>query len=80
MRDAGLSETPQGVTGSPRVSYAPRVDATPKGELSALAAVYKIILERHQRKNDAGTERGQEEGEEAAERNRTGGIISEERL
>jgi hypothetical protein len=28
----------------PRVVYTPRPDATPKGEISALAAVYRFIL------------------------------------
>lgn len=43
-----------------RISYIPREDATPEGELSALAAVYKFVLERHERKKDTGTESGRE--------------------
>lgn len=30
---------------SSRLSYSPRSDATPEGELNALAAVYRIILD-----------------------------------
>jgi hypothetical protein len=30
---------------SPRITYSPRLDATPEAELSALAAVYKILLD-----------------------------------
>jgi hypothetical protein len=29
----------------PRVVYRPRVDASPEGELNALAAVYKFVLD-----------------------------------
>jgi hypothetical protein len=29
---------------SPRITYTPRPDATPEGEISALAAVYRFIL------------------------------------
>jgi hypothetical protein len=30
---------------SPRITYTPRPDATPEGELTALAAVYRLILD-----------------------------------
>ncbi len=36
-----------------RISYAPRPDATPKGELNALAAVYRFILDCHAKKETA---------------------------
>lgn len=29
------------------VAYAPRPDATPEGELNALAAVYRFVLDSH---------------------------------
>jgi hypothetical protein len=32
------------------ITYAPRSDATPEGELSALSAVYKFILDSHAKK------------------------------
>lgn len=67
------------VTGNPRISYVPRKDATPEGELAALTVVYRIILECYEHKKGAGTERKGEEGEEAAERSRIGEILSEER-
>ncbi len=36
-----------------RITYTPRSDATPEGELNALAAVYKVLLDRHAEKNAA---------------------------
>ena len=33
------------VMSSPRISYTPRPDTTPEGELNALAAVYRLILD-----------------------------------
>ena len=36
-----------------RIFYTPRSDATPEGELNALAAVYKFLLDRHAEKNAA---------------------------
>lgn len=36
---------------APRIIYRPREDATPEGELAALAAVYAFILERHKAKD-----------------------------
>jgi hypothetical protein len=37
-------------SGGPRVAYFPRKDATPEGELAALAAVYAVILQAHERR------------------------------
>jgi hypothetical protein len=34
----------------PRVFYSPREDATPEGELTALAAVYAFVLQAHRQK------------------------------
>ena len=36
------------------VSYAPRPDATPEGELQALAAVYGFVIKRSQAERKAG--------------------------
>ena len=38
---------------SPRIDYAPRPDATPEGELNALANIYKFVLDSAH-KNAAG--------------------------
>jgi hypothetical protein len=35
---------------SPRIAYTPRSDATPKAELNALAACYRLILDSGQKK------------------------------
>jgi hypothetical protein len=40
-------------TNGPRLFYLPRGDATPEGELCALAAVYAYVLERHEQKEMA---------------------------
>ena len=64
--------------GDLRISYVPREDATAQGEIATLAAVYAYILECNERNKGAGTENGSE-GEDVTERNRTGGIVSEER-
>jgi hypothetical protein len=36
-----------------RITYTPRPDATPEVELDALAAVYRFILDCHERKKAA---------------------------
>ena len=35
------------VSNASRITYTPRPDATPESELSALAAVYKFLLDLH---------------------------------
>jgi len=40
------------------ISYVPRTDATPGGELNALAVVYKFVLGCHTKKEDAALRRG----------------------
>lgn len=63
-KDAKLSGARSGATGSPCVSYAPREGATPEGEITALAAVYRYCL--FQRREDQKTARAGD-GKEAAE-------------
>jgi DNA-binding helix-hairpin-helix protein with protein kinase domain len=36
-----------------RIAYQPRPNATPESETTALAAVYRFVLERHAQKQDA---------------------------
>lgn len=36
-----------------RVFYSPREDATPEGELAALAAVYAFVIQAHEQKKAA---------------------------
>ncbi len=58
---------------TPRIVYQPRSDATPEGELNALAASYDFILKIARKKAaaaDAG-EKPHEEGSEHVSRNRT---------
>ena len=73
-RDAKLTDAPHGTPVRARVYYVPREDATPEGELAALAAAYRVVLQ-HREKKDAGVS----EGEDAAERNCTGGTVPMER-
>jgi hypothetical protein len=35
---------------SPRITYTPRPDATPEAELSALASIYRFVLDCHAKK------------------------------
>ena len=48
----------------PRLVYVLREDATPEGELAALADVYRFVLERHEKKKAARADGGEEEGAE----------------
>ncbi|MDQ3316514.1 MAG: hypothetical protein M3522_04175 [Actinomycetota bacterium] len=43
----------RGAADAPRVAYVPRADATPEGELAALAAAYAFVLDRHEREPTA---------------------------
>ena len=57
-----------------RITYTPRTDATPESELSALAAVYKFLLNRHMEKKAAGISGGEEHARKESKdvsRNRT---------
>ena len=36
----------RGRDSDPCVAYTPRPDATPEGEIAALAAVYRLVIER----------------------------------
>ena len=36
----------------PWLIYCPRDDATPEDELTALAVVYRFLLDRHERRDD----------------------------
>lgn len=38
------------MSSAPRISYTPRSDATPEGEIAALASVYRLILGCHAKK------------------------------
>jgi hypothetical protein len=40
----------RGAMDRPRVTYTPRSDATPEGELNMLANVYRFILDCHAKK------------------------------
>ena len=45
-----------------RLTYTPRPDATPEGELAALTAVYQFILVAHTRKKAAEASGGEDDG------------------
>jgi hypothetical protein len=44
------SDVLRGAMDRPRVTYTPRSDATPEGELNRLANVYRFILDCHAKK------------------------------
>src|SRR3712207_975922 len=51
-------------SGGPRIEYIPRNDATPEGELAALAAVYRYLLfHRHETSEDVEAYDAEERGE-----------------
>jgi hypothetical protein len=66
-KDERGPSTPRSVTEGPRLAYVPREDATPDGELSALAAVYQFVIECAQQSKaaEAGDEGENSGGEEA---------------
>jgi hypothetical protein len=45
--DAKANGARKSAPGNACLVYVPRGDATPEGELAALVAVYKFVLERH---------------------------------
>ena len=49
-----------GVMGSPRITYTPHPDATPEAEKDALAAVYRLLLDKTRASgaDERGTEKG----------------------
>ena len=47
------------MTETPRIAYRARDDATPESELSALATVYKFVLDSHAQRNPAAGLSGQ---------------------
>jgi hypothetical protein len=49
--------------GSPSVTYTPRPDASPEGELTALANVYRFLLDRRERSDIAAADGAEERGE-----------------
>jgi hypothetical protein len=48
---------------NPRVAYFPCKDATPEGELAALAAVYRFLLDRRERSDVAAADDAENEAE-----------------
>jgi hypothetical protein len=48
-KDAKCESARWDAAGDSRVIYAPRPDATPEGELAALAAVYALVIQAHER-------------------------------
>jgi hypothetical protein len=64
--DRAKRSASRGAVGStpddPRVVYVPRQDATPEGELTALAAVYAFLFERHQQRATAAEAGDAEDG------------------
>ena len=52
-KDAKCESARRDAKGSPSVTYTPRPDATPEGELTALTGVFRYLLfHRHERRDD----------------------------
>jgi hypothetical protein len=51
-KDAKCESARRDAKGSPSVTYTPRPDASPEGELTALASVYRFLLDRRERRDD----------------------------
>lgn len=65
-KDARANDPQRGVTGSLHVSYIPREDATPEGEIAALGAAFHYVLfQRPEQKKTAGADDSQEASEQA---------------
>ena len=47
------NDSAKGASANPRITYSPRPDATPEGELRALAACYAFAIGAHQQKKTA---------------------------
>ena len=54
----------KGTAAEPRLVYVPRDDATPEGELAALAAAYAFVIRCHEEKKAAAGADGGQEGAE----------------
>jgi hypothetical protein len=55
-----------GAMSDPWLIYSSRDDATPEDELTALAVVYRFLLDRHERRDDDLAADGAEERDEHA--------------
>jgi hypothetical protein len=58
------------------ISYVPRTDVTPGGELNALAVVYKFVVDCHTKKEEAALRQGSRptsDPNSAREKHRGGG-------
>ena len=63
-KDAKCESARRDAKGSPSVTYTPRPDATPEGELTALANVYRYLLShRHETSEDVEADGAEERGE-----------------
>jgi hypothetical protein len=51
--------------GSPGVTYTPRLDASPEGELTALSNVYRFLLDRRERSDVAAADGAEKDLEHA---------------
>jgi hypothetical protein len=51
-KDVKRKGTWRDAKGSPSVTYTSRPDASPEGELTALASVYRFLLDRRERRDD----------------------------
>ena len=60
-KNAPFDDPRRSAPGRPRVTYVPREDATPEGELSTLAATYNYLLKCRERRLAADAGHGEED-------------------
>ena len=65
------------ISTGPRISYMPHPDATPEGEVVALAAVYQILLDTASRRTKGVETADRDEGEQEAGQGHTEGHAPE---
>ena len=63
-----------------RAVYTPRPDTTPEGELNALAAIYKFLLDNHAKNPAAGPSERGKDGTKVKEDSAGAPIIRQKRV
>ena len=64
-----------GMSSNPRLVYTPRQDATPEGELNALASIYRFILFENSTRKEATRTGGPDDAERSLNEIRAKDII-----
>jgi hypothetical protein len=60
---------------APHIIYTPRPDATPAGEIAALASAYSFLIEKHQERKKGGPATAPDDAEKESQHDRAKNII-----